>query len=241
MESLEPTLQTAPQQHSLELSLANLGTAPHRTWMHSNGRCTKHFSWYLCNEHCQSTSCIGHQTRIPERLRRRDNWEKDCESYWGETKQKWVYLRAYSNNYSDPRALYVHFDGICVLATIASHFVWYNSILVEISHEWSSVRRSLRKGNFTYEDFSTYSSYREGSRFRVYTDWVEIRVFTNDVPLGRSKDLGPWTLDLGPYHFLRDAWLVKKNYPWCVIRWKNSAWYVIGTPPLPPSSKCQNV
>ena len=41
---------------------------------------------------------------------------------------------------------------------------------------------------------------------------------------------GPWTLDLGPYHFLRDAWLVKKNYPWCVIRWKNSAWYVIGTP-----------
>ena len=29
MKSLEPTLQTAPQQHSLELSLANLGTAPH--------------------------------------------------------------------------------------------------------------------------------------------------------------------------------------------------------------------
>ena len=119
-----------------------------------------------------------------------------------------MYLRAYSNNYSDPRALYVHFDGICVLATIASHLVWYNSILVETGHEWSSVRRSLRKGNFSYEDFSTYSSYREGSQFWVYTDWVEIRVLTNDVPLGRSKDLGPWTLDLGPwtldlgpYHF----------------------------------------
>ena len=116
-----------------------------------------------------------------------------------------MYLRAYSNSYSDPRALYVHFDGIRVLATIASHFVWYNSILVETSHEWSSVRRSLRKGNFSYEDFSTYSSYREASRFRVYTDWVEIRVLTNDVPLDRSKDLGPWTLDLGPWTLPLDA------------------------------------
>ena len=102
---------------------------------------------------------------------------------------KWVYLRAYSNSYSDPRALYVHFDGIRVLATIASHSVWYNSILVETSHEWSCVKRSLKKGHFSYEDFSTYSSYRESSGFRVYTDWVEIRVLTDDVPLGPSKDL----------------------------------------------------
>ena len=66
----------------------------------------------------------------------------------------------------------------------------------------------MRKGNSSYEDFSTYSSYREGSQFWVYTDWVEIRVLTNDVPLGRSKDLGPWTLDLTTFYVTRD-WLKK--------------------------------
>lgn len=72
---------------------------------------------------------------------------------------------------------------------MASYSVFYNSITVSTSRTWSCLNWSLKKGQYGYGDFPSYSSYRRSSGFKYYTDRVDIRVLPDNIPLGPSKDL----------------------------------------------------
>ena len=102
---------------------------------------------------------------------------------------KWVYFWTSFNSEANPRTLYIRSDCERVLASMASYSVFYNSITVTTSRTWSCLNWSLKKGQYSYGDFSSYSSYRRSSGFKYYTDRVDIRVLPDNIPLGLSKDL----------------------------------------------------
>lgn len=87
---------------------------------------------------------------------------------------KWVYFWTSFNSEANPRTLYIRFDGERVLASMASYSVFHNSITVSTSRTWSCLNWSLKKGQYGYRDFPSYSSYRRSSGFKYYTDRVDI-------------------------------------------------------------------
>ena len=104
--------------------------------------------------------------------------------------ETWVYFWTSFNSYANPRTLYIRFDGERVLASMARHSAFYNSVLVTTSRKWSCLNWSLKKGQRVWRaDFSTYSYYRRSSGFKYYRDMVDIRVLPDNIPLGPSKDL----------------------------------------------------